>query len=145
MTFLDTSALIKRHVDENGSDVARGIEPPLVISLLALAEGAATVWRKRRAGELDESRARFVAEAINEEIFGARSAERIVVIGLPADLIAAASELAGRHPLSGADAIQLASAMAARDAGRDVEAFASADRRLSRAAAEEGFDLVDGL
>jgi uncharacterized protein len=47
-----------------------------------------------------------------------------------------------RHRLSGADAVQLASALMARDADAAVSAMAVFDRRLRIAAAAEGMALL---
>lgn len=144
--FLDTSALLKRYVDEEGAEVVRALDGPFVVSAMARIEAAAALWRKHRLGEISADDAALLAGAVAFDMSaGAGIRPRVVVVGVTAPLIAHASELVERHPLRGYDAIQLASALAARAASPSVGDFGCADRALAGAAAREGFRLVPGL
>ncbi|HEX2253151.1 MAG TPA: hypothetical protein VHQ65_07785 [Thermoanaerobaculia bacterium] len=59
-------------------------------------------------------------------------------------LLALLPRLVGEHPLRGADAVHLASALSIRDAGIEV-VFAVADARLSSAGEAEGLTIFDPL
>ena len=58
------------------------------------------------------------------------------------DLLSKASELVPVHGLRTLDAIQLASALVARELDPDCAGFACFDARLRRAAAVHGFQLI---
>jgi hypothetical protein len=59
-------------------------------------------------------------------------------------LLAAAASLLPRHGLRAYDAVQLASAFAAREADPLCSVFACFDRALNEAAEANGFGLVSG-
>ena len=63
-------------------------------------------------------------------------------VGVSENLLQDAAALLSRHALSAADAVQLSSAMLARDADPGIATFACFDVRLRQAAAIEGFRLV---
>jgi hypothetical protein len=67
---------------------------------------------------------------------------RFVVIGVPAGILDGAARLVATHGIRAYDAVQLASAIAARDVDSDCATFACFDRPLRRAAMAEGFDLL---
>ena len=67
---------------------------------------------------------------------------RFVVIGAPADILDDAARLVATHGIRAYDAVQLASAIAARDADSDCATFACFDQPLRRAATAEAFDLL---
>lgn len=143
-TFLDTSALLKRYVDEDGMAAARAIASPMVVSDLARVEAAAALWRHHRLGAIGLTDASRLAAAVARDL-SRESPSQIAVIALTPGLVADAAALTARHPLRAGDAIQLASALAARDADPALDRFATADRTLAEAAERERFMLVPGL
>jgi hypothetical protein len=52
--YFDTSVLVKRYIDENGSDQARGLltKHRVISSRVALIEAASTFRRRRDSGDL---------------------------------------------------------------------------------------------
>jgi predicted nucleic acid-binding protein len=137
--FLDTSALVKLYVAEPGSErmreaAARG--EPVAASVLAFAEIHATFARRRReellvASELEGLLLRFVDDW-----------EKLTHVAVGAALLRFVPGLCDRHPLRGADALHLASALLLREEGLDV-LFACSDRQLLEAAAAEGLATFD--
>jgi uncharacterized protein len=67
---------------------------------------------------------------------------RFVVIGMPAGILDDAARLVAAHGIRAYDAVQLAGAIAVRDADPDCATFACFDQRLRRAASAESFDLL---
>jgi predicted nucleic acid-binding protein len=133
---------VKLYADEAGARVVRA-QGVLVVSALARVEVPAAIWGKRRRGELRESEAALLVADFEADWFGtADAAPRFVVIGLPASVLDAAAGLAATRGLRAVDAIQLASACAAREADGECSTFVCADRRLRAAAAAEGFDVL---
>jgi uncharacterized protein len=114
-----------------------------VVSCLARVEVPAAIWRKHRAGELQDHQAHVLTAEFEADYFGAGSEEpRFVVLGLPASTLDAAARLVAAHGIRAYIAVQLASAIAARTADPDCDTIACFDRRLQRAAVAESFGLV---
>jgi predicted nucleic acid-binding protein len=140
MTYLDTSALVKRFLFEPGSARVRGLTESsrdIAIATVGYAEIYAALNRKRRDGDL--SRAEYNQAAERFEMHW-RSYFRVP---LHDDILDLARALTERHPLRGFDAIHLASALSLRQALDEEIAFAAADHRLLQAAASEGLQPLD--
>ncbi|MGH7804775.1 MAG: type II toxin-antitoxin system VapC family toxin [Candidatus Binatia bacterium] len=140
MNYFDTSALIKRFVDEPGSERVGALiaaEPILATSRVAYAEMHAGLARKLRERAIGAADSRKAARLFDTEwpAYGR--------LDLPDALLTRARDLVRRHPLRGFDAIHLASALHLRAAvGEDVRMIA-ADDRLLAAADAEGLESVD--
>jgi predicted nucleic acid-binding protein len=116
-----------------------------VVSALARVEVAAALWRKHRDGELEPEDARALAGALAADFNGTESdGPRFASIAMTAALLEEAAELVAVHDLRASDAVQLASALAARAAEPRLTDFACFDERLRRAAAQRGLRLVPG-
>jgi predicted nucleic acid-binding protein len=137
--FLDTSALVKIYIAEPGSErmreaVAR--EEPKAASVLAFAEIHATFARRRREEllldtELEQLRLGFADDW-----------EKLTQMPVGAAVLRLVPGLCERHPLRGADAVHLASALLLHEEGL-VVLFACSDRPLLAAAAAEGLATFD--
>lgn len=137
--FLDTSALVKLYIAEPGSErmrefVARG--EPVAVSVLAFAEIHAT-FRRRKREELLQS-----AELEELQLGFADDWEELTQIPVGSAVLKLVPGLCERHPLRGADAVHLASALLLHQEGLQVT-FACSDRHLVGAAAAEGLDTFD--
>jgi uncharacterized protein len=139
--FLDTSAVVKRYIQENGSPWVQALAAPtsghaLFVARITLAETVAAVTRRERGGHIAASAA---ATALAD--FQYDFARQYLVVDISASLVAKAAMLARTHGLRAYDAVQLAAAL-------EVHGFApsltliSADSGLNAAAAGEGC-LVD--
>ena len=136
MIDLDSSALAKRYADEPGSDQVRAMvaQGGITTTILSYAEVCSGLNRKLREGAIDSARYRAAAERLDHDW------TRIEVLSLSDQVLRRARTLLERHPLRAGDAVQLASALLLRVVTR-VD-FASADRRLNRAARTEGLGLL---
>ena len=138
IAFLDTSAFIKRYVDEpDGARVRALFRRPDRVSLsrVTLAEASCTFARLQREGALTaELRDRLIGRLPQD-------LSQLKVIEARRAVIERVMDLAKRHPLRGYDAVQLASALALRGTGLGVELWTTAGRR-ARAAAAEGLKAV---
>lgn len=115
----------------------------LVVSSLARVEVPAALWRKHRLGELESVDAEILTAAFEADYHGASDTEpRFAAIALSTQILDGAAELTATQGLRALDAIQLASALAARRADSDVTAFACYDADLRLAAAKHRFGLV---
>ena len=144
MHFLpDTSALAKRYLIENGSEVVRQLlrNPTSIVHICQLTrtEFASTLARRHRDGQLDlVGRDRLWRLFLDHE---ERSYETIIVT----DLVQAEAErLLFSHTLRAVDAIQLASAtLTSAVVASNAESFIflTADRRQADAAEAEGLTV----
>lgn len=135
-TFADSSAVVKLYADEAGAELVRR-HTAFVVSALARVEVVAAIWRKHRSGELPAEDASVLTAAFEADWQEPRGPFLPVVVSGP--VLDAAAALAARHGLRAYDAVQLATAEAAREAGVAVTGFLCFDAQLAAAAAREGW------
>lgn len=136
IAYVDGSAVVKRVLDEPGSDLVRdvwGRAEEVVASDVVYAETRAALAALRRAGKLDQQEHDGAVAQAEDALGGVRL--------LPVDdtVAVAAGGLADRHALGGLDALHLAAALGV-DAPRIVMTTWSA--ALSGAASECGMPVV---
>jgi predicted nucleic acid-binding protein len=140
MNYFDTSALIKRFVDEPGSARVEGLvekEPTLATSKVAYAEVHSGLARKLREGAFTAVTHRRTSRAFDTDW------RAYVRVDLTDEVLTLARDLVQRHPLRGFDAIHLASALRLqRQLAEDIR-FIAADGRILAAANSEGLATVD--
>ena len=140
LLYLDTSALFKRYVEEDESEMvlARIADAPVVgTALITRIEVAAALAKAVRDDRMEP------AEAHDAERGFLDDWADFTRVGLTDDLAAHAGDLAWKHGLRGYDAAQLATALAWREATEDAEdeiVFACFDNHLRRAATAEGLE-----
>jgi predicted nucleic acid-binding protein len=138
--YLDTSALVKIYVDEEGSVGCRRAvaEADLIAtSALAYVEARAAFARRRHEGALPPRGYRRVIADLDEDW------SSYAVVGVTEGVIREGARLAERHRLRAYDAVHLASATMLRDGERaERVVFASWDAGLGRAARREGLSSL---
>ena len=137
IAYLDASALVKRHVDERGSDetlqfAARA--EVVATSLISRAEVAAALARAVRTKMLDGDEAREAQRA-----FAAQWPD-IARIPVTEALVSRAETLAWEYGLRGYDAVQLASAALFQESLGTAVRLATFDKQLWKAAKRAGFE-----
>jgi predicted nucleic acid-binding protein len=143
--FADSSAVVKLYADEDGSEIVRQLEEPLVVSALVRVEVPAAIWRKHRIGELDVTDAGVLSTSFEADWFTALDDDpRFLAVGANPRLLDDAARLVATHGLRAYDGVQLATALAARGADPACRTVAAFDNELRRSAAAEGFDLAPG-
>jgi predicted nucleic acid-binding protein len=140
--YLDTSALVKRYVDEAGSDWLRTLtaldqNALLFISRMTIVEVISAFARRLRDGSLTREEFAAARDALQGDCL-----DEYRVMPPTLDIVNLACALLERHPLRAYDAIHLATALDAQQfllSHSDLSVtFLSADDRLNRAAAAEG-------
>ena len=140
--YLDTSALVKRYVDETGSPWLRVLLdaapcPSVVLVHLVVVEMTSALMRRVREGVVSATVYAQAQNAFLSDCLG--QYELVTAVD---DVIDQANRLLEKHPLRAYDAIHLAAAMVSKQAllADDLPplVFLSADDRLNRAAAAEG-------
>lgn len=144
---LDTSAVVKRYVQEAGTAWVRRIADPAAANLIYLAritdvEFTSAVIRRQRGGNLPAADAVATLMQFRQDLV---QAYRIIEV-TPALLLAARS-LAERQGLRAYDAVQLAAAVELNArriaAGTGTITLVSADQELNAAALAEGLTVDD--
>ena len=141
LTFWDSSGLLKLLVEEPGTDIAVPLwdeATAVAVSRLAVPEVHAALAAALRIGRIDADRRRAAASEWRRYLAAVDVVELTPTVGDHA------ADLAAAHPLSGADAVQLASALALAS-GTGAVILATWDRRLASAAWAEGLNVVPAL
>jgi uncharacterized protein len=140
MTYLDTSAIVKRFVLEKGTPYVRHLftrHQPIGTSTVAYVEVHSALSRLRRQNLLSVTQYDAISRNFDVEF------DRYHVINLTHEVTGIARRLAGKHSLRALDLIHLASAVHLHEHFGNHLSFAGADRGLLRAAADEGIQVVD--
>ena len=137
--YLDTSALVKLYVEEEGSaavrDAVAGAEVVATVDI-AYVEARAAFARRRRERRLSPGDYHRTLREFEADW------ERYLVLEVTSALIRRAARLAETRALRAYDAIHLASANLLRERLQGPILFACWDSTLSTAAGREGLGLV---
>jgi len=140
--FLDTSAVVKRYVQETGTAWIRNLAAPATRHFLYLAritdvEVAAALARRRQQASLSPAEA-----AVGLSQFRHDLAQDYRVMELSIPLLQRAAQLADVHVLRAYDAVQLAAAIEIHSQSPSL-VLVSADLDLNTAAMAEGLRVED--
>jgi hypothetical protein len=137
MHYFDASALVKRYVQESGTSTVRTLlrRPGAATSRLSEAELSSAFCRRLREGTLTERQYERSLSALRADL------ARLEVVELSPEIVAGVHPLLARHGLRAGDALQLASALALREAVTADLVVVVYDDRLHRAAKAEGFTV----
>ncbi len=141
MQYLDSSALAKRYVEEEGSDkmdrifeAAEKGEESVFFSTWNVGELAVVFDKYEREGLLEAKRVMMTFLEEMKRLGKSRAAEMVPVSG---SVIAQAVTLTFKHHIYVADALQVISCRTVTDAE-----FVTADRRLAGIAKDEGLKVT---
>ncbi len=137
--YLDTSALVKLYVEEEGSSLVQNTVAQAALvatSAIAYVEARAAFVRRRHEGGLSAGDYRRIIRDLDADW------ARCLVVEIPDSLIREAARLAESHRLRVYDAVHLASAAALRGRLTEPVVFASWDLGLDKAAKAEGLELL---
>ena len=140
MIYFDTSALVKRFVQEKGSPVVQSLfksAAGIATAKIAYAEIFAGLSRKLRERSVSKAQYSTACRQFESEWHA------YVRIELQDDILALARDLIQRHPLRGFDAVHLASALRLKAAIAEEMRFVAADKNLLKAAQSEMLDAIN--
>ena len=140
MTYVDTSALVKRFVSEAGSREVQSLltrGEPIASATIAYAELYSGLTRRHREGALSLSQYQLACRRFERDWMA------LVKVELGAEILSSARGLIQRHGLRAFDAIHLASALGLQAAANEPVTFVAADQRLLQAAAGERLATVN--
>jgi predicted nucleic acid-binding protein len=128
--FFDTSAFVKRYIEEPGSDRALeicGDAEHLVVSIICLPEMISTLSRLVREGKLSGDQYREIKDLIFDDY------DDIEVCDITGEVIRQTIRCLENNPLRAMDGLHLGCALAV-----SPDLFVSSDRRQIEAARREG-------
>lgn len=138
IVYLDTSALVKLYVDEQGSREARAAveaADAVATSRVAFAEAHAAFAAAARIGCITAAERAAIAALFRTDW------RAYVVIAVTQPLVELAADLASNYDLRGFDAIHLASAVLLRQRTGHSVRFLAWDRHLANAAVACGLHV----
>jgi uncharacterized protein len=138
--YFDTSALVKRFVQEKGSPVVQSLFQlgnTVATEKIAYAEIFAGLTRKLRERSLSQGQYSATCRRFESDW------QAYVRVELQDDILLLARDLIQRHPLKGFDAVHLASALRLKVFLGEEIRFAAADRNLLRAAEIEKLEAIN--
>ena len=133
--FLDTSALAKRYVAEQGSDQVLAVcqqADNLVVSVICLPELVSTLCRLVREEKLASAAYRTLKGSMMADLAD------VDICEITQEVLASVVSLLELHPLRAMDGLHVACALACAP-----DAFVSADHRQLSAARKAGLSVID--
>jgi predicted nucleic acid-binding protein len=143
--FVDSSALVKRYVQEDGTAWVRRLTRRsagrrIYLARITPVEVTAAVARRRKGRTLTAAKASSILHRFRQHLAG-----RYTLIDISPALVNEAMRLANAHTLRAYDAVQLAAALEIRQqhhtAGFAPVTLISADQALNDAATAEGLTV----
>jgi predicted nucleic acid-binding protein len=142
MIYLDSSALVKRYVQEEGTDCVKSIlagNGLITTSKFTYPEILSALMRKVRAGEIERRRFNGIVETFDEDW------DHVLVLDFHNDLLRIVKVLIEKHPLKAADAIHLSSALWLKLSSKADVTFVASDSNLLKAAGAEKLQVMNPL
>lgn len=131
MIFLDSSALVKRYIEESGSDKVRQLMDKaaiVAVSRLAYAETLSAIFRRRRSLAVSDDEFAVLIRDFREDW------ELFHVLEMNGAALHFVDEVIEKHALRGADSIQLSTALWFKHATKTALTFVASDNELLLAA-----------
>ncbi|MDA4112515.1 MAG: type II toxin-antitoxin system VapC family toxin [Thaumarchaeota archaeon] len=146
LVYLDSSAIVKRYIEEKGSEsidvVYAGLEKEgdmqAAFSAWNVGEVLGAIDTRKQRGDLDE---RSMAEAVGLFVGETKkfvAMRRLIVLPIGSKTLEESRELIVKHHIYQADALQLATA---RQSASTL--ILTADRKLAECARSEGIQVAD--
>jgi predicted nucleic acid-binding protein len=142
MIYLDSSALVKRYLEEVGSNTVRSVitsAAAIATSKLSFPEMLSAFMRKRRAGEIGSKALYGVVHKFETDWY------HFFIIEFHDELLPKVKTLVEKHPLKAADAVHLSSALWLKQTTKADLTFVTSDSNLLKAALAEKLQVMNPL
>lgn len=140
MIYFDSSALVKRYLNEEGSKKVKAIiadSEIIATSKLAYPEILSAFIRKSRNGEVPE---KILKRAVNKF---ETDWDYFIIIDFQNELLSIIKDLILRYPLKGADSIHLSSALWLKHTIKEDITFVASDKTLIDVAQSEMLKVIN--
>ena len=142
MNYFDSSALVKRYVEETGTNSVKSIlstGEEIATSKLTYPEILSALMRKHRAGEIAKKLLQDIVARFERDWY------HILVLEFHNDLLQIVKFLIEKHPIKAADAIHLSSALWLKLSSKIDVTFVASDLNLLKAAQAEKLQIINPL
>ena len=141
--YLDTSALLKLYIEEDGADRVTHIvedaeDSQVVILDLTKIETRSAIRRRERGGDIAGPDAERILRQIEDD-----TSALFLVQPSTSAVLEEAARLIDWHPLRTYDALQLAGCLVVSESMPEPVTFVCADARLCEAAVSEGLTTLN--
>ena len=141
--YLDTSALLKLYIAEEGTErvieaVEGAADGRIAILVLTPLEARSGIRRREREGDISSADADRTLGKIEDDC-----STLFLTQPLSSPVMEEAARLIDRHPLRAYDALQLGGCLVVRDGMPEPVTFVCADARLCEAAVSEGLTTLN--
>jgi predicted nucleic acid-binding protein len=135
--YFDFSALVKRYIEEPGSDTVESLlqDGIAATSRFTHVEILSAVGRRYRDGDIAAKDHQRIVSSLRRDF------DALVVVELTGAVVEESERLLIRHALRAGDALQLASCIVLRERTENQVAFVAFDERCNEAAISEGLKL----
>ena len=139
--FVDSSALVKRYVQEVGTAWVRGLthyrtRNQIFLARITVVEVTSAIARRRGGRTVRSAQASSFLSRFRKHVAG-----RYTILEITPGLLADATTLANRHELRAYDAVQLAAVLELNRISQGGIVLVSADKDLNDAATAEGLTV----
>ena len=134
MIYFDSSALVKRYIEEEGSDKVNALLKEGSIaaaSRLAYPEILAAITRRHKAGEIETGAFERIKKAFRADWAS------LVVVEVHKEVFQFIDEVIAKHAMKGAESIHLSTALWLKKATKEEVVFVASDLDLLKAARAE--------
>ncbi len=140
MIYLDSSALVKMYIEEDGSDKVNALleeSSIAAVSMLAYPETLAAITRRHKAGDIETP--------VFEEIKKAFKADwkSFTVVEMRKEVFQFVDTVIDRHSLKGAGSIHLSTALWLKETLKEDVVFVASDVELLKAAKAEKLRILN--
>ncbi|MCF6148401.1 MAG: type II toxin-antitoxin system VapC family toxin [Candidatus Kuenenia sp.] len=139
MIYLDTSALVKKYVAEEGSENIVTIMQNSVIatSRLTYPEILSAFVRRFRAGDITNNKLKEIVKDFESDW------DCFTILDIHEELLPIIKNITEKHYLRGADSIHLSSALWLKNTLNEDVAFVASDTNLLNAASSENLNSIN--
>jgi predicted nucleic acid-binding protein len=142
MNYFDSSALVKRYVEETGTNSVKSIlstGEEIATSKLTYPEILSALMRKNRAGEIAKKLLQDIVARFERDWY------HILVLEFHNELLQIVKFLIEKHPIKAADAVHLSSALWLKLSSKIDVTFVASDLNLLKAAQAEKLQIINPL
>lgn len=140
MIYFDSSALVKRYIQEEGTEFVETLcekERLIATSKLTYPEILSALARKRRLKEISDKEYEAIFQKFTNDWAG------IAVLEFHDEIFVLLKGLFELHSIRAADAVHLASALWLKESMGEQVVFVASDLALLKAASQEKLDRID--
>ncbi len=140
MIYFDSSVLVKRYIEEEGSDKVNALLEERSIaaaSRLAYPETLAAITRRHKAGEIETGDLERIKKAFRDDRMS------LAVVEIHNEVFQFIDEVIAKHALKGTDSIHLSTALWLKKATKADVVFVASDRELLKAAKSEKLGICN--